>query len=185
MIPVIAMSAGKTQRDEYGLTEQQRRFADFYRADPNRVGSRAYKLAYPKAITSACERGASRLLRHSQLSAYISMLDDRDSEEMQITAREIIREYRRIALFDLGKMYRDDGTFLGIKELDDDTRAAVAGMELDFIGVDMIRKIKPHDKLRALDSLCKIKGLFEKDNKQRADAAAAPPMEIRLVPLEK
>lgn len=86
----------------------------------------------------------------------------------EITEKEILKQYKRIALFDIRKLYDTAGNLKKIQDLDDDTAAAISGIDVafDVLGIET-RKIKITDKKSALDSLAKIKGMFAKDNAQR------------------
>ena len=94
----------------------------------------------------------------------------------------MLQEVARLALFDPRKFFHDNGSPRSIQELDDDTAAALAGMEVveQFEGsgaerkfVGYLKKYKLPDKGANLDRLMKHLGLFEKDNNQKVDPIAA------------
>lgn len=91
---------------------------------------------------------------------------------MVLSAERTRLEIARIAYFDPRKMFDKDGRPLSITELDDDTAAAVSGLEVseerDQEGnvVGYVKKWKLADKNSALEKASKIIGLFEKDNEQ-------------------
>ena len=82
----------------------------------------------------------------------------------------------KLAFFDIRKMFGEDGKPLDISELDDDTAAALVGLDVqdvyEFNGdekqfVGYIKKYKMADKLKALELLGKRFGTWEPQNKQQ------------------
>ena len=103
-------------------------------------------------------------------------------EETGITLQRVVKEIARLALFDARKMFDSDGRPLSIHELDDDTAAAVAGLDVleewDGIGQEKVlrghvKKWKLADKKGSLDMLMKHLGGYSEDNKQKGEAEAA------------
>lgn len=94
------------------------------------------------------------------------------AKELGLELRDVLKEYRKIAMFDIRKAYTIDGGLKPIHELDDDTAGAIAGIESfeekttvkeDGEAIDTIiqgtnRKIKFAEKRGALDSISKILG---------------------------
>ena len=79
-------------------------------------------------------------------------------------------------------MFREDGTPIPVHELDANTAAVIAGLDVleefegsgkDRVFVGLVKKYKLADKNAALDKLSKHLGLYEKDNTQQADALGA------------
>ena len=120
-----------------GLTEKQKRFCDEYLIDFN--GTRAYLTAYPACKSSnAAKTNACRTLGKPHVMAYIEKrMKDRE-RRTEITQDRVLQEYARIGLFDPRKLFHDDGRPKNISELDDDTAAALAGLDVqetyEFIG---------------------------------------------------
>src|SRR5690606_6015450 len=52
------------------------------------------------------------------------------SERTHITQDRVLQELARIAFYDLRKLYREDGSLKDPSEWDDDTAAALAGVEV-------------------------------------------------------
>ncbi len=75
-----------------------------------------------------------------------------------------MQQYKRLAAFDIRKLYHPDGKLKEISELDDETAAAVCGVDVidKKYGDNFyeIVKYKTVDKRGALDSLAKIQGLL-------------------------
>lgn len=70
-----------------------------------------------------------------------------------------------MAFCDPRKLVGEDGRMKQLHELDDDTAAAIASVEVDNDGNI---KYKFWDKNSAIDKAAKVQGLYEKDNDQKA-----------------
>ena len=97
------------------------------------------------------------------------------------------------AYFDPRKLLNDDGSPKPITELDDDTAACLAGLDIqevyegsgaDRVFVGYVKKYKIADKNSALDKAMKHLGLFEKDNAQKVDPFAELLAAIQGTPLK-
>lgn len=97
-------------------------------------------------------------------------------EKMELTTERTLREIARLAYVDPRKFFHADGRPKDITELDDDTAAALAGMEVveewqgtgaDRQVVGVTKKYKLADKNSALEKAMKHLGQYEKDNLQR------------------
>ena len=94
------------------------------------------------------------------------------------TVRQTLIEASRIALFDPRKLFREDGSPKPISELDDDTAAALAGLDVheeyagsgeDRVFIGYTKKYRLAEKNVALEKLFKFHGLYERENRQRTD----------------
>jgi len=87
-------------------------------------------------------------------------MNEAATERCIVTKEEIINEYRRLALVDVGRLYNDDGTLKRVHELDEDTRRALVGIKVTNTrdGGPMVEyKL---EKKGALDSLSRTMGMF-------------------------
>lgn len=88
-------------------------------------------------------------------------------KSQKIETERVLQEYARIAFADLRCLVDDEGRPIPLQDLDDDTAAALAGVELEVIGdADGPLKTTRHrykiaDKLKALEILAKRLKLFE------------------------
>lgn len=138
--------------------------------------AQAYRNAYPSSAKWKNEsvwKRASELAAHREVSGRVQELLRKAAANNEVTGERVVREIARIAFFDIRKLVRDDGTPIPIKGLDDDTAAAIAGLDVARVGNAMIGeaevlKFRISDKNAALEKLAKHLGLFEKDNKQQA-----------------
>jgi len=104
-------------------------------------------------------------------SPYIrAKLEDRIAElkkTQRINTERVLQEYARIAFADLRCLVDDNGHPIPLQDLDDDTAAALSGVELEVIGdtdgplKTTRHKYKIADKLKALEILAKRLKLFE------------------------
>lgn len=86
-------------------------------------------------------------------------------EDDAISRERVLREYARLAFFDPRRLLRPDGSPRDLTELDADTAAAVAGVELTVPAARngppaVVRKYRLADKKAALDALARHLGLF-------------------------
>lgn len=138
-----------------------------------------------------------RLMKKPAVVAAIAARQAKVYDEAEVDLGQVIREIKRVAFFDKRKLYREDGTLKSIHELDDDTAAGIASIEVVFNGGVkkqiqeahaagaaegvseaaapapepgvFTAKVKAHPKLPALDMLMRRAGAYEKDNRQRTD----------------
>jgi phage terminase small subunit len=122
------------------------------------------------APKSAHVRG-SELVKDRKIATEIAVRRQALQVTHGLTTDRILTELRRIALYDPRKLFNADGSLKAVHELDEDTAAAIASVEVDEIGVEgtvigQTKKVKAWDKNAALEKAMKHLGLFEKDNSQ-------------------
>jgi phage terminase small subunit len=137
------------------ITPKQQRFVDEYLVDLNATQA-AIRAGYSKK--TANEQGA-RLLANVSLKKLIADAMSKRSQATQITAERVLQELARVAFFDPRRLLNADGSPKPINELDDDTAAVLAGMDVSeeyegsgedrrFVGYT--KKVKVSDKVAAL-----------------------------------
>ena len=141
----------------------------------------AYREAYPKAKKwkdGSVHTKASLLMSDVKVQQRVTELRERITSTGIASAERVLLEATRLATFDPRKLFFDDGTPKPITALDDDTAAALAGLDVleEFEGsgderrfVGYTKKYKVADKNSALEKLFKHHGLYEKDNEQKTD----------------
>lgn len=154
------------------LTEKQELFCQRYLIDFNATKA-AKDAGYSEETAYAI---GWENLRKPEIQERIQQIRAEMGKSFNITRERIAQEYARLAFFDIKKVYNEDGELLPITDLDDDTAAAIAGIEVandwdkDESGksviVGQLRKIKISDKRAALDSLAKLMGYNEPDKLQ-------------------
>lgn len=136
------MSAKKTKaQDKPVLTPRQQRFVDEYLIDLNATQA-AVRAGYSKK--TANEQGAQLLAKLSVREA-VDKAKGARADRVRFTSDEILLELRRIALADPRKFFNADGSLKRIEELDDDTAATLASVEV-IERKQNIRKVKDPDE---------------------------------------
>lgn len=152
------------------LTPKEQRFVEEYLIDLNATQA-AVRAGYsPK---TANEQG-SRLLAKVSVSEAVAAAKQARSERTQITADRVLRELARLGLSDARKLFRSDGGLKPAADWDDETAAAVAGIDVVEMaggakiggaeGIQHVpmytKKLKLWDKNSALEKLAKHLGMF-------------------------
>ena len=149
------------------MTPKQAAFVQQYLVDKNATQA-AIRAGYSaKTASSAGER----LLRNVEVSDAIQRAMSDLASRLGITAERVLRERSRLAFFDPRKLFNKDGSPIPLQDLDDDTAAAVAGMDVleEFDGagesrrfIGYTKKYKLASKDPSLAALEKYFGLNEK-----------------------
>lgn len=147
--------------DEKPLEPKQEDFCQQYLIDLNGAQA-AIRAGYSEATA---KEQASRLLTKVNVQNRVAELMAERQARTRITADRVLQEYVRLGLFDPRKLFKEDGSPKAINELDDDTAAAIAGLETVSIGneetkIGQVLKYKVANKLGALDSMAKHLGMF-------------------------
>lgn len=155
------------------LTEQKKRFADRYFETLKGAESAIYA-GYSQ---DTARQIAYNLLQEIEVEHYLSDLREKYQIESGISKQRILDEYAKIAFFDIREIYDVDGGLINIKQIDDKSAGAIAGIksteawDIDEDGNKVIigtnKEVKIFDKLKALQDLGKHLGIFEKDNSQK------------------
>jgi phage terminase small subunit len=163
--------AGNTQED---AEHRRKLFVEAYLTNGGNASQAAVAAGFSGKTASAA---GSRLLKHVEV---LTMLQQRRKvviEKMELTTERTLREIARLAYVDPRKFFHADGSPKEITELDDDTAAALAGMEVteewagsgkDRVKIGVTKKYKLADKNAALEKAMKHLGQYEQDNKQRS-----------------
>ncbi|MCG5237585.1 terminase small subunit [Xanthobacter oligotrophicus] len=114
---------------------------------------------------------------------------DERAARTSVTAERVLQELARIAFLDIRKAFNADGSMKPLDQLDDDTAAAIAGLEvskeLDEDGrqvvIGRIKKLKLSDKLGALTLLARHLGMLNDKLTLKGDAENPLAMLIKAV----
>ena len=164
-------------RNAHGLTPQQEKFAQ--EVAKGKKLADAYRVAYPNskdAKSKSVYEMASTVAAKINVSSRIEMLREKAEVAAVATREKLLREIARLAFADPRRLLRENGTMLPLHELDDDTAAAIASVEVDEYGK---LKYKLWDKGAAQEKLAKVLGVYETDNEQKAPTVTT----VRLIPL--
>ncbi len=148
------------------LTPKQQRFVAEYVIDLNGTQA-AIRAGY---APGSAEVQASRLLSNAKIASAVAKAKQSVAERLGITAERVLTEYARLAFLDIRKVFTAEGNLKPIHDIDDDTVAAISGLEVEDLyegkgqdreHVGRLHKIKLSDKKAALDSLAKHIGLLK------------------------
>lgn len=154
-----------TQAKPAPLNPRQLRFIDEYLVDLNGTHA-AIRAGYSR---NGADVQAVRLLGDARIAAAIEEGRRRLAERTQISAERVLQEVSRLAFLDIRRAFDEDGNLKPMAELDDDTAAAIAGLEVleeyqgrgqdrEYLG--RTKKIKLSDKKGALELLMRHLGLL-------------------------
>ena len=143
------------------LTPKQAIFVAEYLIDAN--ATRAAKAAGFEAASASVT--GSRLLNNDKVSAAIQDAHARRAYKLAITAERVLQELAKLAYFDPGNLYDEDGERIPVHRLDPDTRAAIAAVEDESkqgggYVTTRIQRVKMADKGQNLERLGKYLHLF-------------------------
>lgn len=148
------------------LNEKQRRFCHEYVKDLNATQA-AIRAGYS---AKTAHSSGPRLLEHAGVMQEIAKLSGQHLKKLDLSAEKTLQAIARIAYGDIRGMFNEDGSLKLPKDWDDETAAAVAGMDVvtvsagkDSAGnymVERVAKIKRSDQLRALDMLARHHSLY-------------------------
>lgn len=178
--------ARKRAPKEPSLTPEQERFVDEYLVDLN--GTEAYLRAFPgnkKRTTAATE--SWRLLRTPKIAASIRIARRDQSIRTKVTADKVLREIASIAFADVTSVLdlsQDSPVSLPPRLIPVDTRRAIAAVKvkrrrqvIPEVGEWDTEELeyKLHDKVSALDKLCKRLNLYRELPPLESVLAILPP----------
>lgn len=143
------------------LNDKQQRFVDEYLKDLNATQA-AIRAGYSAKTAYAI---AEKLLRKAEIQEAIQAAMKARSKRTEVTQDRVLQELARIAFFDPRKMFHGDGSPKSIHELDDDTAAAVSGLDVvnignSEVGIGQVLKYKVADKGAALTNAMRHLGMF-------------------------
>jgi len=143
------------------LTPQREKFAAGLASGLTQAA--AHRKAFPRSVNWKDEtvwRKASLLAANGEVRARVAELTSKAASANEVTVERVVRELARLAFFDVRKLHRDDGEPIPVQDLDDDTAAAIVGIESatergrdQDAGTTVIRKYKLADKGANLERL--------------------------------
>lgn len=151
------------------LTPKQETFCQKYieTGDATKAYYASYDAKGSKPITA--NRSAKALLDNPKIATRLRELQAIHLKRHVVTVDRVLQEFSRIAFLDIRKAFDDEGRLKPLGELDDETAAAIAGLEVEELyegrgesrmHVGHLHKIKLSDKKGALDSLARHLGMF-------------------------
>ena len=114
---------------------------------------------------------AHHLLKDPKVRQRIQWLQENRARKADFTELKLLRELKRIALFDIRKIYTETGDLKPVTEWDADTAAAVNAVEVEKLfgmnddgrksHIGYTVKVKTADKIAAIDKLMKYFGMLD------------------------
>jgi phage terminase small subunit len=144
------------------LTEKESRFCEEYPIDFNATQA-AIRAGYSEKTAGAI---GHENLKKPKIQAKLSEVIQKTGEQLGITRERVMQEIGRLAFVDIRKAFTIDGALKPITEMDDETAAALAGLEVyeekvsdpgadETVVAGQTKKIKLYDKTKALEMLAK------------------------------
>ncbi|AZA82180.1 terminase small subunit [Chryseobacterium lactis] len=154
------------------LTDKQKRFCEEYLIDLN---------ATQAAIRSGYSSDNARQIGSENLSKldiqnYISELQEKKSQELDITQTKVLQELVKIAFGDVKNYFDDLGRLINISDLQNDVSASIKSVTVQSEKTELrgeafvestVKKIESYDKLKAIDTINRMLGFYSKDNEQK------------------
>lgn len=155
------------------MTPRQRRFVEEYLVDLNATQA-AIRAGYSRR--TAVKIGSENLIK-PDIAREIQRAMDERSARTGVTAERVLQELARVAFLDIRKAFNADGSMKPLDQLDDETAAAIAGLEvseeLDEDGEVVrarLKKLKLSDKIGALTLLARHLGMLNDKLTLKGDA---------------
>ena len=154
------------------MTPKQQRFVAEYLIDLNGTQA-AIRAGY--SPRTAVKIGSENLLK-PDIAREIQRAMDERSARTGVTAERVLREIAAIAFFDLRNAFNRDGSLRPISDMDDDTAAVVASLDIielldgDGMPTGRLKKIRFADKLGALTLLARHLGMLNDKLTLKGDA---------------
>jgi len=152
------------------LTAKSAAFIEYCLVDPNYTKA-AIAAGYSPRTASAM---AYKLVRHPSVKAELARRRAQQAKKMEITQEKVLQEIARVAFANMGDFASwGNGLCILKPSLDVDAKV-VESVKVDTQGNV---SIKLHNKLKALDMLCKHLGLYEETKDESARQALIELME--------
>ena len=153
------------------LSPKQRRFVTAYISN-GRDATKAYiKAGYSK---NGAAQSAARLLKNAKIAEELSRVAVAAIKETEATQEWVLNQWMAVAKGTVADVLEiDDLGAAKLKKLDSlssEQLALISSVKMGEGGFPA--EVKLNDRLKALDALSKITGLYEKDNKQRNPGGA-------------
>jgi len=172
--------------DAAGLSPIQKRFCDEFLVDFN--AKAAYERAGYRARGDSAAACAARLLARPAVSDYLKTRQRQLAEASNLTLERLVQELKAIALFDMRRLFKEDGSMLAPNEWPADVAAAVSSVDVDEITqkvngqtviVGCTRKVRVFNKIEALEKGFRLLVAYPE---KKEVAPVAPVVGVVVVP---
>ncbi len=167
------MASGRRGPD--GLTDLERDIC--HAVDKGLTNLAAYRLVRPdsKSANITAEHYIWRVRQRPQCAAYLKELKAKSLARHLNAKDQIIEELASVAFADIWDLVAAGPDGMTVKPLEDlpqAQRRAVSGMSISRTYYGGTIRLKMHDKIRALDKLCRLFGLYDQADRADKDAPA-------------
>lgn len=155
------------------LTTKQERFCQAYIQAPSATAAYLEVYNCQNMKPQTVNRKATELKNLGIISARISELQEGTADKLLVSDGSVLKTLSCIAFSDIRRLFKNN-RLKGLEDIDNATAAAISSIKVvtKQVGggeVEYVHEIKFWSKTTALDALSKHLGLFEKDNKQKAE----------------
>lgn len=142
------------------LTDKQKLFCKYYLISFNGTKA-AIEAGYSKKTAYSI---ANELLKKKEIQEYLNSQKNEIFKKVDVTKERVLQEIGRIAFSDIRKLYNDNGSLRTVKDIEDDSAACIAAVEVfeEFSGRGEDRehigntvKVKLWSKEKGLEMLAK------------------------------
>jgi hypothetical protein len=162
------------RRDPEGLTDLERKFAIEYLVDLHAV--RAYQRAsLPRKVSDKTANACSwKMLQREAVQNLVREARDRVIAKTELTVEDTLQALKCMVKLDVRKLVHEDGRPKALREIDDETAGALAGIKVvttgnAVMGFGEVTEYKFADRNAAVEKAMRYFGLFEKDHRQKTD----------------
>lgn len=154
------------------MTPKQSRFVAEYLIDLNATQA-AIRAGYSKRTARFM---AAENLAKPYIAAEVKQAMAERAARTEITADRVLKELAKLAFFDIRKAFNPDGSLKPLDEMDDETAASIAGLEVtelsdaDGNAAGRVKKIKIADKRAALVDIGRHLGMWNDKLTLKGDA---------------
>lgn len=146
-----------------GLNNKQKIFVEEWIKTGNATKS-AIAAGYNNGNYAACTVEGARLLASAKIKKYVDLINRYAVMRAGITPERILREQSKMAFWQVKDLLEDDGTPKKVSDINDDTAAAVLGIEVRTVRCPdgeyaTVTKYNMADKRAALNDLAKAIGM--------------------------
>jgi len=150
------------------ILQKQKRFCEEYVIDLNATQA-AIRAGYS---ANTARTTASQYLAKRNIQDYVLELQQKLSENTQISAERVLKEYASLGFANAADFYEPNGEPKPINELTKEQAKSISKVIRKVVKTDNGTEITTfsyqfHDKLKALENVAKHIGFFEKDNDQK------------------
>lgn len=150
------------------LTPKQSKFVAEYLANGMNATKAAISAGYS---ASSAEVEGSRLLRNAKVAAAVAKKTEKHMAQLDYGVDKTLEYIARMAFFDPKDLFEDDGSLKQIKDIPEEARTVIAGLEVSEIcdaatgeqkhAIGLLKKVKLSDRKAALDMLMRYHSLYK------------------------